>query len=387
MQLYILDSILRRTTVVDRFESLIWTERWSDLGDFELDVVSSLENRTRFYVGTKLAINKSHRVMEVESVEDAVDSDGKEMLAVKGRSLERVLDDRVAKFSMNDLETEPEWVITDTPGNVARYMFDRVCRFTGLSPNDAIPFLQSGSMFTPGNIPEPTTQITHTQRPESLYRAIKAVCKVYDLGFRLCRNFDESQLYFDIYSGNDRTSQQSVFPPVVFSVSLDNIQNYQELTTLQQSKNVAYVYSKDHVVVVYGKNVPTNIAGFERRVMHLTPNIPEDHPNIPNFLSEEGKKALRAARSQSIFDGEVNERSAYVYGVDYEVGDLVEMRNKDGVISHKRVSEQIFVSDEQGERSYPTLSLDAQDPQATWLSYSNNPETWSNYTTETWSTG
>jgi hypothetical protein len=387
MLLYILDSALRRDSVIDDFESLIWTERMSDLGDFELSVRSTLATRSTFVVGRLLAINKSHRVMEVENVEDNVDDDGKEMLTVKGRSLERILDDRIVKYSGGNLEVSNEWIIEATPANVARTMFNRICRTGALSQHDLIPFLQTGSIFPTGTIPEPTEVITHTQRPESLYRAIKTVCKMYELGFRLVRGPDDSTLYFDVYAGNNRTTQQSNFSPVVFSVQLDNIQNYSEFSNVQETKNVAYVYTDTHAMLIYGPHVATTVSGFERRAMVLTPQVPQDHPNPAAFLVEEGKKALRAARGHSLFDGEVNERSAYIYGVDYEVGDLVEMRNKDGVITHKRVTEQIFVADEQGERSYPTLSLDISDPQNTWLSSANNAETWSHYTTETWADG
>jgi hypothetical protein len=49
MEVFILDSLLRRSQVVDKFESLIWTERFSEIGDFELDLKSTLEARGQFH--------------------------------------------------------------------------------------------------------------------------------------------------------------------------------------------------------------------------------------------------------------------------------------------------------------------------------------------------
>lgn len=195
MDVYILDSLLRRTEVVDDFESAIWTERFSGVGDFEIDIKSTLKSRGQFQAGTMLAVNNSYAVMTVETVEDTTTADGKDILKVKGRSLEALLMDRVARYAMTDTVTEPSWTLVDTPGNVARAMFDHVVRSTALDPDDAIPFLQPGSIFLPGTNGESSESITWVQQPDALYNAIKSVCDSYDLGFRISRNFDLSTIF------------------------------------------------------------------------------------------------------------------------------------------------------------------------------------------------
>jgi hypothetical protein len=379
VEVYILDSLFRRTAVFDKFESLIWTERFSELGDFELDLKSTLENRAQFLPGTRLAINNSYRVMTVETVEDNTDTDGKEMLKVKGHSLEALLEDRVARNAMTDTVTEPSWALLGTPGNIARAMFDHVVRTHSLDPLDAIPFLQPGSIFPADTIPESLTEITWVQNPDSLFNAIKAICDAYDLGFRLVRNFDMSQLYFDIYAGLDRTTQQSTVPPVIFSVGLDNIQNTTEYQTIEKSKNVAYVFSDAGFEVVYGPNVDPDTDGFDRHVMVVNVTIEAGDPDPTGTMIQAGTEALMANRASAYFDGEVNQYNEYVYGVDYNVGDLVEMRNKDGIITYKKVTEQIFVSDDQGERSYPTLTADLFAGTNTWLEWTNKSTVWLDY--------
>lgn len=390
MEVYILDSLLRRTEVVDQFESLVWTERFQEIGDFELDLKSTLQNRSRFLTGTRIAINNSHRVMTVETVEDATADDGKETLKVKGRSLEALLQDRVIKATMSSTTDEPVWPIVDTPANVARIMFYHIARDGVLDPKDVIPFLQPGSIFPASTIPEPETEITWSQAPDQLYTAIKNVCDPYDLGFRLVRNFDTAQLYFDIYSGNDRTTRQQLLTPTIFSVGLDNIQNTTELTNIQGSKNVAYVFSPAGFVVVYGENVPPDISGFDRRVLVVdASDVQADDPDANTLMIQRGTEALNNARATALFDGEVNQYGTYVYGVDYDLGDIVEMRNRDGIITYKRVTEQIFASDASGDRSYPTLAADLFAGVDTWVSWNNDPRTWADFdadTTSTWAT-
>jgi hypothetical protein len=382
MDIYILDESLRREQVVDKFESMIWTERWMAYGEFELEVQSSLENRGRFQVGTMLAINNSYRVMMVETVEDHLHDDGILMLHVQGRSLEGMLVERVA-FSGEPVL--PVWSMNGTPRNIAIYMFTEICMpGSATIARDLIPFMKPGNIHDLGNIPEYSESIVWDQEPDSLYNAIQSLCKTYDLGFRIVRNFDESELYFEIYSGSDRTTSQTTLPAVVFSPSMDNIQNTRELHTVQQAKNVAYVFSEQGNATVYAPGVDQLIEGFERRVMVVKAQVEEEETDVNGVLVKEGLKALRDVQPQRLFDGEVNPRTSFVYGVDYEVGDLVEVRNRDGNRTFSRVSEQVFVADTQGERSFPTLAFETLTSENVWLDYANQATVWEDFNTEVW---
>lgn len=384
MEMYILDSLLRRTQVVDKFESLIWTERWQDIGDFDLVLKSTLETRRQFTVGTLVAINKSYRVMTVETIVNSTDSEGKLILKVQGRSLEAVLEDRVAKDTMDDLFNDPVWVLSGTPGNIARTMFNDICVLGNLDVKDKIPFIIAGTMYPADTISEYATSIDLELKPMILYDAIKELCDLYDLGFRLVRNFDTSQLYFNIYAGNDRTTGQTTLPPVIFSLGFDNLQDITELTTIDKSKNVAYVLCEVGFAVVYPDDVDPDIEGFERRVLLVeATDITDETFDIPAALIQKGKEELAKNRGSSLLDGELNHNSMYTYGLEYNLGDLVEMRNVDGVVSQQRVTEQIFTCDGEGERAYPTLFTKYFVTPNTWISWTNN-QAWSDFTTEHW---
>ena len=72
MDIYTLDDQFRRRDIIDRFESMIWTERYSTAGEFELLIQATRENRSLFAVDTNIAINKSYRCMTVKNVEKTV---------------------------------------------------------------------------------------------------------------------------------------------------------------------------------------------------------------------------------------------------------------------------------------------------------------------------
>src|SRR5690606_27287164 len=225
MEVYTLDPLLRRQEVIDRFESLIWTERYQAYGDFQLDIQSTNDSRTLLKTGMLLAMNESHRVMTVETVEDSVDSEGRKMLSVKGRSIESILEDRIAKDSLSDLTTSPKWVITGPPADVARKIFHDICVTGILDTGEIIPFIIEGTFMPEDTIPDTIVPMTVEFNPTSVYNTIKSSGDVWNLALRTLRYYDTSNIYFDMYSASYRTTSPTVLSPVVFTAELDNVQN------------------------------------------------------------------------------------------------------------------------------------------------------------------
>lgn len=387
MEVYILNDFFRRTDIIDNFTSLIWTERYNAYGDFELYLHSTLQNRNRFKTGTRLAMNESYRVMTVEVVEDTTDDNGQNILKISGPSLEKTLDDRIARSTLSDLTTEPKWVITETPGNIVRKIFHDICVTGVLDIKDVIPFIIEGSIFPVDTIEEPSDDITVEIDPTTVYQATKNICDLYNLGFRLVRNFDTSQLYYDVYSGSDRTTQQNVLDPVIFSPELDNLNKTTRLSTISSSKNVAYVICPVGHQIVYSEDVTPDIAGLDRRILLVkADDITDEDPLVATQkMIQKGREELSKNRTYSAFDGEINQYSSYKYGVDYNLGDLIEVRTSDGDTNSMRVTEQIFVSDEEGERTYPTLSVNKFITPGVWAAWEFD-QVWEDVaSTEFWS--
>lgn len=376
MEVYILDSLYRRDQVVDKFQSLIWTERYSAAGDFELHLPSILENRRRFVPGVRLACNTSYRVMTVETVEDSTDSDGRKMMKITGPSLEDILDDRVARGTLGDLTATPKWALTGTPGNIMRQIFHDICVTGILDAGDKITSVIEDSIFPPDTIAEPSDEYTVELELATVYKAEKDLADLFGLGFRLIRHPVTSLLYWDVYSGSDRTTQQNTLPAVVFSPELDNLQNIKELTTINLYKNVAYVFSPVGHEIVYALDVDPTVEGFERRVLMVRADdiTDEDGPTASAKMIQRGKEELGKNRRFSAFDGELSQRSQYKYGVDYNLGDLIEMRNTDGNTNYMQVTEQIMTSDEEGDKSYPSLSINRFITPGSWSSWDYNQE-------------
>lgn len=373
MDLYILDSLLRRTKVIDLFESLIWTERFAAYGDFEFHIYSTSQSRALLTEGTRLAINESKRVMVVETIEDKDDSEGRSMLKVSGRSLEAILEDRVARNTLATLDASPRWALNGTPGAIARQVFQNICIDGMLDKRDIIPFLTPGSIFPADNILE-SQDILHVELdPDTVYGVIKELCTTYSLGFALVRDLDTSHLHFTVYAGSDRTSAQKVLPPIIFSPDMDSLTNVTELISIESFKNVAYVLSPKGTAVVYADGSDPSVTGFDRRALLVKVDNVEATGedlglSVVEILQKRGRDALATHRRVQAFDGEIP-TFGHRYGIDYNLGDLVEMRKNNGVANYMRVTEQIFVSDSEGDRSYPTLSLDLLITPGSWFAW------------------
>lgn len=386
MEVNILDSLYRRIDVVDDFKSFIWTERHRAYGDFELILPSSFKNRSRFTEGMRFSINDSYRVMTLETVLDSIDDQGTSFLKLTGRSLEAVMDSRLARGSMDDTTTEPTWILTGTPKNIAAQIFHDICITGILDPKDTIPEIIEGNIFPEDTILPPTDIVAYSVDPKTVYQAVKDICDVYLMGFRIVREPISNQLYFDIYTGSDRTLHQTILDPVIFSQDFDNLKNTSELRSIALYKSIAYVISPVGCQKVYAPGADVSATGFDRQVLFVqADDITDTDPLISTpKLIQRGMEALSQNRRVSAFDGEITQYSKYKYGVDYNLGDLVQQKNKDGAMSDMQVTEQIFVSDAEGDRSYPTLTINQFITPGSWLALPAGKH-WEDFTTETWS--
>jgi hypothetical protein len=382
MEVLILDKLLRPVEVVDVFESVIWTERFAEAGDCQIVTLSSPSNRRRFIAGAWMMITESDRVMEIQTVVERINADGKMILDIKGEDFVGILKRRLALYKEADL-VYPVWYLEGLPADTMRWMFNEICIEGSVSPNDIIPFVFSGSLYPASTIPEPADVILWEQKPQSLFAAEKTLADIYDLGFRLYKDPNLSKLHFDVYAGSDRTTAQTTLTPVIFSSDMENLHDTEELIDKSGYFNVVHVMwifknseDVDEVWDLYvHENEENPASGFDRRVVDMIiTSIPEEITDIIAWLQKTGREKLAESRAIGAFDGEVSQTSQYVYNRDYYLGDLVEIRSDSGASGYMRVKEMIFAEDAQGQRSYPTFVTKDFTGAGTWDSWKYDVE-------------
>jgi len=181
---------------------------------------------------------------------------------------------------------------------------------------------------------------------------------------------DSGKIYFEVYVGNDLTSSQTLKPAVIFDPSLNNLAEVNQLISTAVVKTVAYVFATNGMQVVYAPFTDISAVDGNRRVLLVNSNNSGDAgPELDAALQQEGLIALTAQRAVFSFDGVLPQEAPYVYGRDYNLGDLIEERTSDGYGSLMLVTEQIFSSDDTGEKTYPTLSVAQIITPGSWLSF------------------
>jgi hypothetical protein len=390
MDVFILDALLRPIDVVDEYVSLIWTERWNSMGDFELVTLATPNNRWRFVADAKLSIVESKRVMIVETVEETVDVERGAVLKIKGRDLNAMLEKRVAASvsPFTDL-IRATWDTSGwSPKDLLVMYFFSICYNGELSPGDIIPFIQlEGTLYPTENILDLPT-IDYSLKPKDLYAAMREICVAYDVGFRFYKDPNSSALYFEGIMGSDRTSVQTDFPPVIFSQDMANLVDTTEFTDYTKYYNAVIViyFHKDEFdndittsLIVTADELNYSEGGFDQKTKMLAvTQLPEDlaPEDIPTYLTKLGAEELTKSRPVNLYDGEIAKNSLYVYETDYFLGDIVEVRGNNGGTAFMRVVEQIFKSDSAGISAYPSLITKSFINPGTWASWKYDVE-WS----------
>lgn len=397
MEIYILNALLQEIDVVDetQYESFIWTERYAERGDFQIVAQSSQSMKYRFAKDTLFMIRDSKRIMRVNSLTETVDVEKGALLTIKGYELVWILEQRVSTVKEVDgnLRAVTYWNGW-TPIDLINDLVWRPCVVGSsweLMEGDAIPALNDWhanpvSLYPASNIPEPEPGgIIWEQKMASVYSAVTDVCKAYDLGFRLYKDPNSGTLYFEGYNGVDRTTAQSMYPPVVFSSDMNNLQNtteYEDNTEHYNVVFVSYVY-KNPVeggypeeltasVVVSDPQLAFSSGGFDQKTKSITVSqLPEtvDPGNPWDYLTQLANQELTRSKPTDIVDGEVATNSVYQYERDYNLGDIIEIRGDNGAGAYMRVSEFIFKNDRNGRSAYPSLvNKDSMMP-GTWRSW------------------
>lgn len=95
MDLIVLNTNLDAVSIVDVYESFIWTDRYYEYGDFEL--FTSMTSTILSYIRQDyyLQNRESEHCMIIEKIRITSDSEDGNHITVTGRSLESILDRRI----------------------------------------------------------------------------------------------------------------------------------------------------------------------------------------------------------------------------------------------------------------------------------------------------
>ena len=381
MEIFILNTSFQIVAVIDSFESFIWTERYSDYGDFELYLSPNSPVTQYLQVDNYVEIRDSDRTMIIEEVQIDADVDNGHSIKISGRSLESILYRRIVwkQTSISDKTVDEV---------IKQLLYDNV-----IEPTDSTRRID---IFEYDELPNEhyikTLNISQIQfTGDNLFDVVKSICDAFDLGFRIVRSESENTtLHFQLFVGenrsydNDDGSEQLKNPHVVFSPTFDNLLNSNYFESNKNLKTVTLVAGEGEGADRIMTEVPSvNGAGtgLSRRELftdardlskstqtqdengNMTENtLSDDEYN--DVLTERGTEKLAEYCATESFEGSIDPSTEYVYGTpesikmgiaDYSIGDTVQVENEYGMGCRCRVTEFIRSEDSSGYETYPTF--------------------------------
>lgn len=349
MNLLILDTNLNPVSIVDIYESFIWTDRYYEYGDFELytSMNASLLNYMKqdYYVQNL----DSEHVMIIEKLQIKTDDEEGNHLTVSGRSLESILKRRIV------------WGQKSISGNLQngiKTLLDDCIISPSISDRKIDNFI-----FEETDDPVITGLTLNAQYTgDELYNVIVDICKEKKIGFKITMN-DSNQFVFKLYAGLDRSYNQTKNPYVVFSPGFDNIVNSNYIESKMAMKNVALVAGEGEGAARRYSTVGS-ATGLTRRELFVDArDISSDvgdgvvlsESEYNTKLQQRGNEKLAENENVTSFEGEAETNVMYKYGVDFFNGDIVQIANEYGHETSVRVIEVVTSENEEGLSVYPTF--------------------------------
>lgn len=353
MIIYVMQDANGITDIVDVFQSVIWNMQFYGRGDLELIVPATEKNMNILKEGVFLVReedvsgNRFDNVMRIEGIELTFQVEEGWVLTVTGKSLKNILSQRIIWFQTNlsgSVEKGIRQVLTEnvvSPANTSR----------------AIPNFILGSEQ---GFPETfETQLLG----ENIAEWLEETCKSYGFGWDVY--IENGKFVFTLKKGEDRTSDQDVNIPVVFSPEYDNLITSQYSYDLGEFKNAALVGGEGEGTSQRLASVGT-ASGLDRYETYIDGSSVSSNGEIITLeqymvlLKNYGQEQIDQTFTVEKTEGTVIPNGMFNLNEDYFLGDLVQIKN--GFIeATTRVIEIIYSEDENGWALTPTFSSWEED--------------------------
>ena len=343
------NNIFTRIAIIDYATSIIWVKRFNNNGEFELYIKAS-EELYEFFQGD-IFITRDDRDtgMIVEKIKLTTDPENGDYLTISGRSVEAIMLWRIIQRAVySQANTTAEMIIRD---QISRQLIYNPIL---INPG-AIPWISIAA--AQGYADEVTRQYTG----KSLMDIVRDLCVTFDYGFQFV--WTGSGFEFQLYKGTDRSFDQTENTFVVFSPEFENLGNTEYLRDTSNYANGAIIGGEgegnDRTFVWV---MPEGVEGYQRRVIYIDArNTSSDNGSLTPkqykaMLAEQAKEQLELRKVTTEFNGEILNYNSYTYGVDYNLGDKVSIKNSYGIVGNAVITEITEVEDENGYRLIPTLS-------------------------------
>lgn len=354
MNVNVLNTKYEKITIVDDFTSLMWCKRYADVGALDLEIEATTENLNVFKKGYYITRDDDDAIYRIESLEIESDNEGNDKLIVGALDCKCILHQRITwdQIFLNNSDVQA--------------FIKEMLTFNFIAPSDTrrrINLRFDDNEALNGIGVAATRQSTYDDIGEKVIE----LCKTYNLGCKVYFDYDTEKFHFALYNGVDRSINQTLNPRIVFSPDNDNMFSNKYSFDMSESKNVALVGGEGEGLERKLRSVGT-VSGLDRREVFVDASSAKDDGNLADYydaLINEGKSKLSEMTETAKFEAEID-NNFYSYKDDYDLGDVVTIKNKYGVNINARIIEIIETWDNTGYTIEPVFEyiepdVDLQD--------------------------
>lgn len=240
IDIYVLNKDLEEIGIVDTYTSLIWVNRYDEIGDCELYIEATNENLALLKKGNYLSRHDDDMVCRIEKVELDTDTENGNYIIATGYDTKKIIDQRII------------WGQSNVDGNVENYVRSLVYNAL-VNPTlseRAITDTKGRKNFFLGNKASFSEVTSEQNSYKNIGEKIRDFCKRYDWGYKVIvalKNF-----YFLLYKGTDKSES------VIFSPDYENLKTTTYIDDSSNIGNVALVAGEGE-----GSKRSRNVSGYE----------------------------------------------------------------------------------------------------------------------------
>lgn len=317
---------------ITQYTSLQITRSYSGIGSLELRVNRYARNADQLTKGRVIfPQGQTDRAFVIRHREIELDAEGKitENWIIRAPSLKSWFSDR--------LTIPPDGLSQDKAKAPAESVMYHYANTQAIAPADA------------GNVLPITAGIDHARgddiewetRYKDLAEEMTKISELSGLGWNIGVDYVAKGFVFNVSQGRDLTAGQSLLPPAIFSPEFGTLKQMSYVESDLDFKNVAVVAGQgegaERRIVTVGDLSAT---GLDRRVLFVDardvaeeteddPPVPLSPAQIEESLRNRGLQKLAEHTQEVFLEGQALSQSRLVYGRDYDLGDIVTLRNRE----------------------------------------------------------
>jgi hypothetical protein len=291
---------------IDNYESLVFNPLFYEKGTFEITISSNKKN-VEYLVEDNIIIleNQFAKCGVIQEVRRTAELE--ETLVVSGYTMDYIFGFRIAHPGTGDYDS-----ITNTAETcIKHYLANNVTAPT--DTNRTIALFNLAADLGRGDVE------TFNARFETLDEFLDDIRVKAGMGIRCTFDPNTGQFEVDVLPGVDRRSGTA--NPVLFSMNYGNLEREEYYRSKARYRSHAYVLGdgagSTRTVVEVGTET-----GVARREMTVDTKLPALD------LPAAGANELAQVPILETYEGKIIDTGPFIYGVDYDLGDIVTIVNK-----------------------------------------------------------